>query len=652
MSDFFTVASFGQHWVTVGLISAAAGIVASGAAALLRSAELHTLARRLSYATALALSAATAIMLWALVRHDFSVSYVAEVGSLATPPIISVVSLWSSLDGSILFWALVLALYQAAFAWRTRDASAQLAGWAIFVLQITQVFFTALVVGVATPFDHLSPAPPDGPGPNALLQNHVLMAIHPPTLYLGYVGMAVPFAMAISALLSGRLDPHWMRTLRGWSLWVWSFLTLGILLGGWWSYEVLGWGGYWAWDPVENASLLPWLTLTAAMHSLITTTRRRRFRGWTLVLLVVSFLLTLLGTFMTRSGVFNSVHSFTQSPIGPVFLAFIGIVFVGSLAVIAFRLESLDVGKAPPWEPSSREFVFLLNNLLLTLFMFTVLYGSVYPLINQAFFGTQISVGGPYFERFAVPLSIGLLALMGIGPAISWGRTDGRALLGQLAPPAAVGAIAGILTPFAGVPGWGVPVAVGLAAFIAVVSLREMAAPPWAAWKRDGSLPRALRALVLSRRRQGAHLAHLGTALAAVAIVASTAHKVEGEISLEPGETVSWHGYDLTFTGDQQVRQSYRINHRAHLIVRSGARELGALEPSMNYYATMSQPIGTPAVMNLPSEDLYLSVVRMVPKGAVTLRAYRQPLVVWLWVGGLLMVLGAALAAWPKKDTP
>ncbi|MBN2798037.1 MAG: heme lyase CcmF/NrfE family subunit [Deltaproteobacteria bacterium] len=646
------ISTLGQLLIHAALIASAAGIVVSGVAAVRDSAQAHALARRLAYAAAAALTLATGAMEWALITHDFSVSYVAEVGSLATPPIISVVSLWSSLDGSILFWALVLALYQAAFAWRTRDAQPRIASWALVMLQITLVFFTGLVVSVATPFAPLSPAPLDGPGPNALLQNHLLMAIHPPTLYLGYVGMAVPFAMAMAALLTGRLDAHWMRSMRAWSLWVWSFLTLGILLGGWWSYEVLGWGGYWAWDPVENASLLPWLTLTAAMHSLVVTSRRRRFRSWTLSLIIVSFLLTLLGTFMTRSGVFNSVHSFTQSPIGPLFLSFIAIVLVGSLAVVALRLDKVEVGDPPSYQPVSREVMFLLNNLLLSTFAFTVLYGSVYPLVNQAIFGSQISVGGPYFERFAAPLSIGLLALLGVGPSLSWGRTGPGTAARQLAAPVALGLVAGVGTALAGVSGWGVPLAAGLAAFIVTVSLREMAAPVMAALRKEGGTTAAqvARAWLRSRRRQGAHIAHIGTAIAALAITASSSHKVEGEITIEPQQTVSWEGYDFTFTGDEQVRQSYRINHRANLIVRRAAAELGAMEPSMNYYATMSQPLGTPAVMNRVSEDLYLSVVRLVPEGSVTVRAYRQPLVVWLWIGGMLMVLGAALGAWPKRD--
>lgn len=643
----------GNLFAYSAVATAAAGAIIGVRAALLDSRQGLAWSRWLAYATAWLFTGATLVMEYALVLHDFTVSYVAEVGSVSTPAIVSVVSLWSALDGSILFWALILSVYAAVFAWRVRKGSPVLGGWALAFLHITAVFFGALVISAATPFAAVLPPPPDGPGPNALLQNHVLMAIHPPTLYLGYVGMAVPFAMAAAALLAGRLDAAWMRSLRAWSLWVWAFLTLGILLGGWWSYTVLGWGGYWAWDPVENASLLPWLTLTAALHSLIVTSRRRMFRAWTLALVMVSFLLTLLGTFMTRSGVFNSVHSFTQSPIGPIFLVFIAFTLIGTVLLLAFGLDKVDVGEGRPYEAVSRESGFLLNNLVLTVLMFTVLVGTLYPLINQAVTGNQVSLGEPYYEKVTLPLVVALLFLMGVGPALPWGRTSPARALSQLAPPLVGGAVLGLVSVPLGARGFWLPFTWAMSGFIAVVSLRELAAPVVARVRGPGdeALPLAVfSALSRSRRRVGAHLAHLGVALAAIAIAASSAHKLEDEVTIPLHETVTWQGYDLSFAGAEEMQQPHRVIHRATVIVERSGRELATLQPAVNHYRTMAQPLGTPAVLTRASEDLYLTAVRIEPS-ALVLRVYRQPMVVWLWVGGLLMFLGALVAAWPRAGS-
>ncbi len=641
----------GRGLLYLTLAASGAGLVTGLAGGLRDDERAGAWARRMAYVSAGASSLATLLLVYALVVHDFSVSYVADVGSLETPPLISIVSLWSSLDGSMLFWAVVLAVYGAIFAWRTRHGDSGLASWAMAVLHGSVLFFGLLVAGEATPFALVDPVPSNGPGPNPLLQNHILMAIHPPTLYLGYVGMSVPFAMAVAALARRRLDAAWLASLRAWSLWVWAFLSLGILLGGWWSYEVLGWGGYWAWDPVENASLLPWLSLTAALHALLVTRRRGQLASFALSLLMLSFLFTVLGTFMTRSGIFNSVHSFTQSAIGPLFLGFLTLALLGCLLLLSYGVDRLQLPGVPVRRFGflSRELSFLLAALLLLVLCFTVLLGTLYPLINQALRGSQVSVGAPYFNKMCLPQLMALLLLMGLGPALAWGRTRGRSFARRLALPVLAGlAAAGSVFLMNRERGW-VPLCWGLAAFAAVISVQQLWSPVGARLRAARSGPwLAPLALLRMPRRLGAHITHLGVLMAAVAIAASSSWRVEEEHSLAKGESVQFHGYTLGFIEPELRREAHRSSQLARLSVFRGRRDLGELEPALNHYRTMSQALGTPAVLTRPSEDLYLTVVR-IAADRVTIRAFLEPLVVWLWVGGLLAVLGALWAAWPTR---
>ncbi len=646
------IPTLGRALLFLGLGASAAGISAGVIAGWRRSSEAARWTRNLTYVSAAAFGLAALLMVYALLVHDFSVAYVADVGSTTTPAMISVVSLWSSLEGSMLFWAFIAAAYAGFFAWGTRHDDPARVGWSLAVQLFVLLFFALLVAGEATPFALIDPTPTEGPGPNPLLQNHILMAVHPPTLYLGYVGMAVPFAMAVAALATGKLDASWTRTMRSWSLFVWAFLTLGIVLGGWWSYEVLGWGGYWAWDPVENASLLPWLTFTAFLHSLIVAERRGRLGLLALVLVIASFLLTMLGTFMTRSGVFNSVHSFTQSPVGPVFLGFLALCLVGSVLLLAARMDALkiEIGPKPrSAELVSREAGFLLANLVLVVFSATVLLGTVYPLINQAITGEQVSVGGPYYETMTLPLIAGLLALMGIGPALPWGGASTPVLLRQLLPPTVIAIAVGAIAKVMGLDNSWVHLTLTLATFAAVVSFREIWAPIGAALRRSGepAWRAPFTAMAASPRRMGAHIAHLGVVVMAISIGFSTAYKQEAELNIELGQSTEWNGYTIGFLGAERIDDPHRTSTRAKLAVFEGRHDLGELMPALNKYPRMSQSIGTPAVINRPSEDLYISAVR-VASDQVSIRAYVQPLVSWVWLGGILVVLGGLVAAVPR----
>ena len=419
---------------------------------------------------------ANLVMEWGLLTNDFSVQYVTQVGSRATPTIYKIVSLWSALEGSILFWGLIMGSYVLAFALVHRREHARYMSLALGTMLAVGVFFAFLIAGPANPFHAVSPVPPDGPGPNALLQNHYLMIIHPPMLYMGYVGMTVPFGIAVAALLRGEMGDAWMAPLRRWTLFAWMFLSIGITLGAWWAYAVLGWGGYWAWDPVENASFLPWLTATAFMHSTLVHERKKMLKLWTLSLVLGSFVLTVLGTFMTRSGIFNSVHSFTQSDIGPTFLVFIALLLFCCITLLTVR-GPLLVAESQIKSPLSRETSILVNNLVFVAITFTVLLGTLYPLISEAVRGIRVSVGEPYFNKMAVPGGLMVLFLMGVGPMLPWGSADPRTVRERFWIPAGVGVAVAVACFAGGLRGFLPLLTFGLAGFVSVITLRELALP-------------------------------------------------------------------------------------------------------------------------------------------------------------------------------
>ena len=606
----------------------------------------------MAYIFAAAISVATALMEYALITHDYSVKYVAEVGSNETPLAFTIVSLWSSLDGSILLWALILAIWSAAFAWRMKNVHPEHAPWALASILAVGVFFTFLVSGIANPFSRVPNPLSNGPGPNPLLQNHILMIVHPPTLYLGYVGMTVPFGMGCAALLSGRMPTAWARAIRRWMLLPWTCLTVGIILGGWWSYEVLGWGGYWAWDPVENASFMPWLTATAFIHSSMLMERKDHLKGWTITLLLATFLLTLLGTFMTRSGVFNSVHSFTQSPIGPVFLAYLGFMLLISVVLLAFRIDTL----APPVKklegPWTRDFAFLGNNLLFTAFTFTVLLGTVYPLLNEVLTDVQISVGEPYFNRMSVPICLAILFLMGVGPALPWGRAEPGTVAKRLAVPTITSILIATGCFLAGLREVLAIATFALSGFAGAVTLRELTEPGrQRAAKTKESVFRALMSTWrVGHRRAGGYIVHLGVVFIAVAIAASSVYRSEIELTIREGQSKSFEGYELTYVGTERLDEPHRWSRVARFDVKKGDANLGVADPRLNHYKKMNQAIGTPTVISGFDEDLYLSLVQVDPEGKMaSLSIVVEPLVWWLWFGGGVMLLGSIIAGWPIR---
>ena len=653
----------GSAAVAAGLGAALLGLAVTGMGLAGRLRFWMRYARQLTFMMAAAAALAVIVMERALITRDFTVKFVAENGSSTTPPVFNVATLWSALEGSILLWALVLCGYAVAVAvkfrglqpvalWaggsgdrqrvvkvRGRGPDDPMLAWAMLVMFAVSAFFFALMVGPADPFIAVEVPPGyDGPGPNPLLQNHILMAFHPPILYLGYVGFTVPFAFAVAALATGRLGEGWLAATRRWTVAAWGFLTLGIVLGAWWSYETLGWGGYWAWDPVENASFLPWLTGTAYLHSVMVQERRGMLRVWNLSLVIATFSLTILGTFLTRSGVLASVHSFTESGIGPALLGFFAVIVAVSLALIAWRGDQLRTpGRIAA--PMSREGAFLANNALFAAFAFVVLLGTVFPLLVEAFDGRTISVGNPYFDRMTRPVGFALLFLMAVAPMLPWGGSSRRPptelLSRRLLVPMWIAAAALVLAVAAGARGWAALLAFGLGGFAGGAALRQI----FLAVRRQ-----RWRGLV--GRTNGGMVVHLGVVLVAVAFAASQSYVRQAEFDLEAGRPATFAGHEIVYLGSAVVVHENRTERVAFVRV-DDAKTYG---PAIATYPFASQTIGIPSVRSTLRDDVALSVLTFgdeTDADRVILRVTVQPLVAWLWLGGIVMALGTVLSLLP-----
>jgi cytochrome c-type biogenesis protein CcmF len=629
--------ALGRSGVLLGFLGATLGALTLIIGLVADRPVLRRSGRRYVLLVLLGALVAAGAMERALVTHDFSLRYVAENHSRATPLLYTVASMWAALEGSILLWGLILAGYLTVVAHRLRDRITEpMVGWALATGLLVAAFFFGLMLGPANPFRHVAGViPADGPGPNPLLQNHPLMAIHPPMLYLGYVGFTVPFSFAIASLITGRVGEGWMIETRRWTLFAWGFLTVGIALGAWWSYEVLGWGGYWAWDPVENASFLPWLTATAYVHSVMVQERRGMLRVWNLSLLMATFSLTILGTFLTRSGVLDSVHSFTESPIGPALLAFLGVVLATGIGLIGWRGDRLRSPGAID-SPLSREGAFLANNLLFAVFAFVVLLGTVFPLVVEAVNGSRISVGRPYFDRMTMPIALLLLFLMAVAPVLPWRKASGELLRQRLQWPAWAGGLTLAVCVAAGLRGLGPLLAFGLGAFAAGAAVRQLVLST----RRQG-----WRGLV--GRANGGMIVHLGVVIVAVAFAASSSFSHRAEFRLAEGQSARLAGHTVTYMGARSVA------HRTRQAVEADVRIDGGrvYRPALSKYPFATQAIGTPSVRTGLTEDVYLTlVVAPARAGApAVIGVIIRPLMVWLWSGALLMGFGTLLAAWPGR---
>jgi cytochrome c-type biogenesis protein CcmF len=594
----------------------------------------------------------------ALLFNDFSLEYVANHHARATPFPFNVATGWAALEGSIVLWGLVLGVY-AWFLFRSYWTNPdRLAAGALAVIGIIGLFFFGLQATVANPFQvcieaaangclTASPfpwapahAPPDGPGPNPLLQNHILMAIHPPLLYLGYVGLSIPFAFAISALAQRLGGTGWLKRSRRSTLVAWTFLTLGILFGGWWAYEVLSWGGYWAWDPVENASFMPWLVATAFLHSALVQIKRGALQAWNFVLVIAAFSLTILGTFLTRSGTIASVHSFTQSAIGPVLLGFLFLVLAGSFGLLASR--SHLVANSPRLTSLlSREGGFLLNNLLLTVYAFVVVIGTLYPILIEALSGDRVSVGEPFFNRLAVPLSFGLLLAMGIGPLTPWKEANPKLLADRLRLPLQLGLAAGVLTVLTTSRLGYVVLAVVLGVFViaAIVALLIERSRRAARARGSKVLQEVRRQLQTEPSFWAGQLAHCGIALVAIGMALAANLGLQAEVGLAPGDTTRFAGYELNYRSPFLFTEPHRRVEGATIEVFRDSQLVTVLTPRANFFGDDTSGITTPAIHSSLAGDLYLTLIDINP-GGIVLRLNTSPGIWLLWAGGLVTASG------------
>jgi cytochrome c-type biogenesis protein CcmF len=633
--------------VAFGLVLYAA--VAGGYAAYRGRRRLLDSATNALYAAFGSVLLAAVVLLAALARHDFSFAYVASHTSHELPLGYTLASFWSGQEGSLLLWLLVLTgIGSAAVALNQRLIRTVLP-WTVPILGAIASFFALLLVFVASPFA-TQVAPVDGAGMNPSLQNPYMLA-HPPLLYLGYVGLTIPFAFAMGALASGRADERWIIATRRWTLASWTFLGFAILLGAKWAYEEVGWGGWYAWDPVENAALMPWLVATAYLHSVMVQEKKNMLRVWNAVLVAGAFCLSLFGTFLTRSGVINSIHSFTQSSIGAWFLGFIAVVAGASTALIIYRLPLLR-SRTRLESLVSREAAFLYNNLFLVALALTVLWGVIYPLVSEAVRGVAVTVGAPYYDFFAIAFGLPLVLLMGVGPLIAWRRASLRALGRSLLWPAGVALVVGVLLLLAGA-GSSPAGLVGytFAAFVLAAIVLEFVRGTRARHALGGgSWLSAFTSLVgRNRRRYGGYVVHAAIVLLLIGAVGIGGFGTTREGKLAEGQSLRVGDYTLTYLGSEQQRAANAQEIRARLAVSRGGDDLGTVLAGKNRYFAEQQTSNEVAIRSdwLRAQDLFVIADQFNPDGSVFVKALVNPLVNLIWLAGLLFVAGALITLWP-----
>ncbi|MDP6390655.1 MAG: heme lyase CcmF/NrfE family subunit [Alphaproteobacteria bacterium] len=577
----------------------------------------------------------------AYVTSDFSLRIVAANSNSLKPLIYKISGVWGNHEGSMLLWVLILALFGSMVALFGRNLPPTLKARVLSVQALVALGFLLFILLTSNPFDRLFPAPADGRGLNPLLQDPGL-AFHPPILYTGYVGFSMAFSFAVAALIEGKVDAAWARWVRPWTLVAWAFLTAGIALGSWWAYYELGWGGWWFWDPVENASFMPWLVGTALLHSAIVVEKRDALKSWTILLAIITFSLSLIGTFLVRSGVLTSVHAFATDPGRGVFILMLLVIAIGgSLALFAWRAPQLQAGGL--FQPVSREGALVLNNLLLTTAAATVLLGTLYPLLLEAITGDKVSVGAPFFNMTFVPLMVPLVAAIGIGPLLAWKRADIAGAVSRLkfAGALTVAAVAVVLWASESRAALGA-MGVGLAVWLAASGLNDLA-------RRIGlgrmSLGHSLsRAVGLPRASWGMTVAHLGLAIAVAGVTGASLWETESIQIMKPGDQVNVAGYDIAFVGVEDLRGPNYLAERGTFTVAKDGERIAILQPEKRRYVVSRQDTTEAAIRTTGIYDLYLVLGENNGKGGWTTRFYHKPLVPWLWIGSLVMVLGGLIS--------
>lgn len=617
------------------------------------------------FAVAGLLTLAVVVLIYAFMVHNFQIQYVAEHSSKSLPIFYRLSALWAGQEGSLLFWEWLLGVCAFLVLLQNRRKNRELIPYVLAVMMSVSFFFLGVLLFASSPFRELPFFPADGRGLNPLLQNFG-MVFHPPTTYLGYVGFTVPFAFAIAALLSGRLGDTWIKSTRKWTLFSWFFLALGNLFGSQWAYVELGWGGFWAWDPVENASLLPWLTATAYLHSVMIQERRGMLKVWNMVLIILTFALTIFGTFLVRSGILTSVHSFAVSPLlGSLFLSFTVIILLFSFILLVNRLDLL---KSENELDSflSRESAFLFNNLILVGAAFAIFWGTIFPLISQAVRGVKITVGPPFYNQIMVPIGLVLLLLTGICPLISWRRTSGKNLKRNFLYPFIIAIIGGIiifLYPFIiGIIGgiivypWTIQhpyalISFTLSIFVATTIIIEFirGSKVRREMRKEGHLKSFFNLISRNKRRYGGYIIHMGIVLIFVGITGSSAFVSEKLVTLKKGESLTIKNYELKFENLSSYPTENKYVTVATLSVYRGGKKIATLRPEKNVHRNQDQPTTEVAIRSTLVEDLYVILAQVDQDGRATFKVLINPLLVWIWIGGFVLAVGAIIAMWPDK---
>jgi cytochrome c-type biogenesis protein CcmF len=624
-------------------------VIASVLGALRSSLQLVVSAKRSALAVFAFLILASAALIVSFLTHDFGVNYVAQHSSRAMPWYYVTAAFYGGQEGSLLYWALMLALFTTIFVVTSRRAPAPLVPYVLATLMVIETFFCIVLTVVTNPFTRTTVVPPDGVGLNPLLMDPGML-VHPPMLLLGYMSFSMPFAFAIAALITGRLNAEWLRSIRRWTLASWSLQTMGLMLGAWWAYHVLGWGGYWSWDPVENVALMPWLTATAFLHSTMVQERRGMLKIWSLFLVIASFALSIFGTFEARSGLINSVHSFAYSNIAVYYLVFLIIVVLFSSGLFLFRLNNLQSEQEFD-SVVSREGVFLLNNLLLVGITFATLWGTLFPLISQAFRGQTIEVDAPFYNSVNGPLLVLLVLAMGVGPLLAWRRTSTQALWRNLCVPVIAAAVCAAILPLCGVTNIAANVGFSVCAFTAAGIFYELWRGVRVRHSHGEPLPVALFMLFNRyRRRYGGYIVHLGMVLLTIGIIGSNYFQQQTDATLKPGQEMSVAGYRFVYQGNIDLKDSDHETITAQVQIWHDKQLQRYAYPGRIVYNNYpQQPTSAIEIIPFGLTDVYIFLADWRGAAQATIRVFVNPLVPLIWYGGILMFLGGIFCWWPER---
>lgn len=644
------MADIGYIALVLAFVAAIYSAVAFLSGARRRDPRLIASARNSLVAVCGLVSISVVVLTYALATHDFQIKYVAAHTSRDLSLPYRIAALWSGNDGSLLFWAWILSICAVVVVMQKWAIAKELVPYASSIIMLTMVFFLSLLISIANPFRELPFTPADGMGLNPMLLDP-WMFIHPPFHLAGYIVFTVPFAFAIAALLTKRLGDEWIIATRRWTLVAWLFLGIGLFTGGWWAYVVLGWGGYWAWDPVENAGLMPWLVATAYLHSVMMQRRRNILKVWNLALIILTFSLTIFGTFLVRSGIIPSVHAFAQAPLlGSAFLTFIGGVLFGSLGLLYYRYKELK-SEGEIESLVSRESTFLLNNLLLVGATFAVFIGTIFPVIAEAVRGVRIVVGPPFFNQVVVPIFVAIIFLTGVCTLIGWRRASVKNLIRNFLWPLLAALILGIGLFVLGIKEWHALVAFSICGFVLFTIFSEWFRGTRARHqiKGDNYLKSFLGLIGANRPRYGGYIAHIAIILIAIGVVGSV-FDVDKGATLMPGESMTIENYTLTYETKDMYETPSKLVVSTTLSVYNQGRFVGTVIPERHFYRNPEQPVSEVAVRSTLRHDLYVVLVSWDKNGATAFEVSINPLVSWIWIGGGVLVLGGLICLWPDRQ--